>query len=115
MRSSPFILAMTSCVLLMLPGIAAAQHACDDIGDEGWRTVPSVEVAGVEDGKPFEAGGDWLVERTTTLLPLCNYINAVGNYSLRSYQLDPVHKTERVTLCHAGAAIAPYAGSCPPQ
>ncbi len=37
----------------------------------------------------MQSGGDWFVERTTTVLPLCNYINAAGNYSLRSYSLSP--------------------------
>ena len=98
-------------------GLAAApaQHACDAIGDEGWRVVASNEVTDVKDSAPFRDGGDWAVERTTTLLPLCNYFNAVGNYSLRSYSLDPVRQTERVTLCRAGAAVAPYAGPCPPR
>ena len=30
-----------------------------------------------------------MVERTTTLLPLCNYFSPVGSYSLKSYSLDP--------------------------
>jgi hypothetical protein len=101
-------------------GAARAQHACDAIGEEGWRVVASVEIVHVSDGAPYQAGGDWFVERTTTLLPLCNYINAVGNYSLRSYSLDPVRKTERVALCRAGTAdasepVPPYAGPCPPR
>ena len=58
--------------------------------------VPSVEVTGVKDGAPYRAGADWLVERTTTLLPLCNYFSPVGSYSLKSYSLDPFTKTERV-------------------
>jgi len=99
---------------LVVMGAARAQHACDAIGDEGWRTVATSEVTGVKDGAPFEVGGDWFVERVTTLLPLCNYFNAVGNYSLRSYSLDPVEKKERVALCRGGVAVKPYAGKCPP-
>jgi hypothetical protein len=48
-------------------------------------------------------------------LPLCNYFSPVGSYSLKSYSLDPIEKSERVTLCHGAAPVAPYAGPCPPQ
>ena len=113
MRRSPFIAGLA--LLAFWPRIAPAQHACDAIGDEGWRTVPSLEVTATADGAPYPAGADWLVERTVTLVPLCNYYNAVGNYSLRSYQLDPMRKTERVMLCRAGAPVAPYTGPCPPK
>ena len=56
-----------------------------------------------------------LVDRTTTVLPMCNYINASGNYSLRSYSLSPEDKIERVMICRGNAAVAPYAGPCPPK
>ena len=60
------------------------------------------------------------MDRTTTLLPLCNYFNAVGNYSLRSYSLAPSVKVERISICQpaaAGASVAvpPYGGPCPPK
>ena len=100
--------------LMAVTVMAPAQHACDPVTDEGWRVVASVETGGVKDGAPYAVGGDWLVDRTTTLLPLCNYFNAAGAYSLRSYSLGPYDKTERVTLCRAGAPVAPYAGRCPP-
>jgi hypothetical protein len=101
-------------------GAAHAQHACDAAEEEGWRVVPSTEVTDVKDGAPFAAGADWVVERTTTLLPFCNYYSPVGSYSLRSYSLDPFTKVERVVLCHANARgasepVAPYAGACPPK
>ena len=99
---------------------AHAQHACDAATEEGWRVVPSVEVTDVKDGAPFAAGGDWVIERITTLLPFCNYYSPVGSYSLRSYSLDPFTKAERVVLCHTGARglsepVAPYTGACPPK
>ena len=72
----------------------------------------TVETAEVKDGAPYRAGGDWVVDRTVTLLPLCNYFNAVGSYSLRSYSLDPRQQTERVVLCRSGVPVAPYAGAC---
>ena len=81
----------------------------------GWSTVPSHEIVHVADGPPYQAGGDWLVDRTTTVLPMCNYINASGNYSLRSYSLSPEDKIERVMICRGSAAVAPYAGPCPPK
>ena len=74
--------------------------------------VPTVETVEVKDGAPYRAGDDWVVDRTTTFLPLCNYFNAVGTYSLRSYSLDPRPQTERVVLCRSGAPVAPYAGAC---
>ena len=74
----------------------------------------TVETAQVRDGAPYRSGDDWVVDRTVTLLPLCNYFNAVGNYSLRSYSLDPTQRTERVVLCRGGVPVAPYAGKCLP-
>ena len=104
-----------------IPGSAIAQHACDELGDKGWRTVPTVETVAQQDGAPYkgDATGSWFVDRSTTLLPFCNYYNAVGNYSLRSYSLSPEQKTERVEICRADAsglsvAVSPYAGRCPP-
>lgn len=102
---------------------ANAQHACDDLGDRGWGTVPTVETVARVDSKPYraEADGNWYVDRKTTLLPFCNYYNSIGNYSLRSYSLTPEDKIERVEICHSASpgapssAVAPYAGSCPPQ
>jgi hypothetical protein len=101
-------------------GAAHAQQVCDAAGEEGWRVVPSTEVTDVKDGAPFAAGDDWVIERTTTLLPFCNYFSPAGSYSLRSYSLDPFTKAERVVLCHATAPglsepVAPYAGACPPK
>jgi hypothetical protein len=111
-----FALALTCLAAVSLWPVAAhAQHVCDAIGDEGWRVVASTEITGVQDGAPYPAGGDWLLDRATTLLPLCNYFNASGNYSLRSYALDPIKRIERVTLCRSGVAVAPYAGPCPPK
>jgi hypothetical protein len=72
----------------------------------------TVEIADVKDGAPYRAGDDWVLDRTTTLLPLCNYFNASGTYSLRSYSLDPTQRTERVVLCRAGKPVAPHAGPC---
>ncbi len=95
---------------------ALAQHACDDLGEPGWRTVATVETVALKDGIPYrgEPAGSWYIDRSTTLLPFCNYYNSVGNYSLRSYSLSPETRTERVEICHAGVAVSPYAGRCPP-
>jgi hypothetical protein len=105
---------LIACALLM-PALARAQHACDDLGEAGWRTLATRETVSVTDGAPFQSGGDWFVTRTVTVLPLCNYINAAGNYSLRSYSLDPEEQIERVMICRGGAAVAPYVGACPPK
>jgi hypothetical protein len=99
----------------MLAPSARADHSCDALGEPGWSTVPSHEIVNVADGPPYQAGDDWVVDRTTTVLPLCNYINASGNYSLRSYSLSPEGKIERVMICRGNAAVAPYAGPCPPK
>jgi hypothetical protein len=108
------VLLVAAAVALLSPS-ARADHSCDALGEPGWSTVPSHEIVNVADGAPYQADGDWFVERTTTVLPLCNYINASGNYSLRSYSLSPEEKTERVAICRGGAAVAPYAGPCPPK
>jgi hypothetical protein len=117
MKSSVRLLffALVCAVALVRPLAAPADHACDDLGEPGWSTLPSHETVNVADGAPYQAGGDWFVARTTTVLPLCNYINAAGNYSLRSYSLEPEQKTERVVICRGGTAVAPYAGPCPPK
>ena len=103
-------------------GAARADHTCDALGDDGWSTVPTHETVNVTDGAPYQiaAGGDWFVDRSTTVLPLCNYINAAGNYSLRSYSLSPETGKARVAICRAGpagasVAVPPYAGPCPPK
>ena len=49
---------------------ARADHSCDALGEAGWSTIPSHEVVNVVDGPPYQAGGDWFVDRTTTVLPL---------------------------------------------
>ena len=77
--------------------------------------IASRETVDVKDGVPVQDGGDWFVERTITVLPLCNYINAAGNYSLRSYSLAPETKIERVAICEGATAVAPYKGACPPK
>jgi hypothetical protein len=105
---------LTTCWLAAVtPG--RAQHACDAVEDEGWRVLATTEATGVKDSAPYRVGGDWVIDRTTTLLPLCNYFNAIGNYSLRSYSLEPIEKIERVVICRGVTAVAPYVGSCPPQ
>ena len=98
---------------------ASAQHACDAIGEEGWKVVATTEIVDVRSSAPYRVGADWVVDRITTFLPLCNYFNHAGNYSLRSYALDPVDEKERIVLCHAAASgaaapLPPYAGPCPP-
>jgi hypothetical protein len=112
-RLSPAVFA-----LIVSLAAARAEPVCD-AATEGGRVVLSMEVAGVSDSAPVRDGGGWVVERTTTLLPLCNYFSPVGSYSLKSYSLDPQTKTERVTICRAGAqglmSVAPYAGPCPPK
>jgi hypothetical protein len=93
---------------------ARAEPVCD-APTEGGRVLLTMEVTGVSDSAPVQAGADWAVERTTTVLPLCNYFSPVGSYSLKSYSLDPEKKTERVAICRAGNAVAPYTGPCPPK
>jgi hypothetical protein len=110
----PALLLALAGIVSLPPPAAHADHRCDELGEEGWSTLKSHETVAVKDSAPFPIGGDWFVTRTTTVLPLCNYINAAGNYSLRSYSLDPEEKSERVRICRSGRAVAPYSGSCPP-
>jgi hypothetical protein len=119
LKSFPGVLliVMTGAALLLSLHPLRADHSCDDLGEAGWSTVASHETVNVADSAPYQAGtsGDWFITRTTTVLPLCNYINAAGNYSLRSYSLSPEEKTERVAICRGGVAVAPYSGQCPPR
>jgi hypothetical protein len=52
---------------------ARAEPVCDAPTEEGYRVVLSMEITGVTDGEPYQSGPDWIVERTTTVLPLCSY------------------------------------------
>ncbi len=101
---------------------ARANHTCDPVTDEGWRVVPSHETTDRKDSAPYQMGpsGNWFVDRSTTMLPFCNYYNPIGIYSMRSYSLDPETTTERIAICRAtadgrSAPIAPYGGPCPPK
>jgi len=121
MTAKPLALIAFAAAAILAAGPAAAQptHKCDPldpVADVGWAVVPSLETVGVKDSAPYQAGagGDWFVDRTTTLLPFCNYYNEIGIYSMRSYTLTPQATTERIGICHANAAVPPYAGRCPP-
>ena len=99
---------------------AWADHRCDPIGDPGWKTIPTHEIVSQVDGAPYRDGPGWFIDRTVTVLPLCNYFDEIGNYSLRSYSLSPRATTERIGICRidaAGASVAipPYTGPCPPK
>src|ERR1700688_3764 len=101
-------------------GASGAEHKCDPVTDEGWSVMAERETLSQIDGAPYQVGPDWLVKRTPTVLPFCHYFNSIGIYSMRSYSLDPVTTEERIAICRqsreAGlAAVAPYAGRCPPR
>jgi hypothetical protein len=106
------------------PGAAQATHKCDPVdpvADVGWSVVPSLETVGEADSAPYRvgAGGDWFIDRTTTLLPFCNYYNEIGIYSLRSYTLAPQLTKQQIKICQrtdagGSTAVPPYAGTCPP-
>jgi hypothetical protein len=106
------------------PGVAQTLPKCDPVdpvADAGWSVVPSLETVGKTDGIPYQAGADadWFVDRTTTLLPFCNYYNEIGIYSMRSYTLSRQVTKERIAICKAApggsAAVPPYSGPCPPK
>ncbi|MCC6777909.1 MAG: hypothetical protein IT537_14945 [Hyphomicrobiales bacterium] len=110
---------VVSAVLVGLTAAASAEHACDALGQHGWRTLATVETMEQSDSAPYQIGASWFVDRTTTVLPFCNYYNSLGNYSMRSYSLSPETRTERVEICRSSAQgstpVAPYAGHCPPS
>jgi hypothetical protein len=122
------VLAATAGIALAAPSgpvVAQTSPKCDPVdpvSDVGWSVVPSLELIGKVDGAPYQAGagGDWFITRTTTLLPFCNYYNEIGIYSMRSYTLSRQVTQEQIQVCKAApggasAAIAPYAGPCPPR
>jgi hypothetical protein len=99
---------------------AQADHRCDPIGEPGWQIVPSHEIVNQVDGAPYREKTGWFIDRTVTVLPLCNYFDEIGNYSLRSYSLSPRATTEKIGICRTDAggasiAIQPYPGPCPPR
>jgi hypothetical protein len=102
------------------PGAAQANHKCDPvdpISDGGWSVVPSLETVGMMDSAPYQnsGSGDWFIDRTTTVLPFCNYYNEIGIYSMRSYTLAPQVTQQQIKICaRTNAAVPPYAGTCPP-
>jgi hypothetical protein len=123
-RCRAIAVAATLAAPILLAGRASAaepaMHKCDPVTDDGWTVVPERQTLEATDSAPFRVGADWFVTRTTTVLPLCNYFNSIGIFSLRSYSLDPVESEERVEICRdAGAGrstpVAPYTGPCPPQ
>jgi hypothetical protein len=128
-QPSSVVLVIAAIVAIMAaagePGVAQTMPKCDPvdpISDVGWSVVPSLETIGTADGRPYQAGagGDWFVDRTTTLLPFCNYYNEIGIYSMRSYTLSRQVTKERIAICKSApaggsVAIAPYAGPCPPR
>jgi len=84
--------------------------------------MPALETVGKTDSAPYQAGaiGDWFIDRTTTLLPFCNYFNEIGIYSMRSYTLSRQVAKEQIAIARAHPAaatrpVAPYAGPCPPK
>jgi hypothetical protein len=120
----PFIAGLAATLVLALGcGRVAAEvaHKCDPVSDPGWNLLPSQEITGESDSAPYrDASGNWSVDRTTTILPMCNYFDEIGNYSLRSYSLAPRVTKEKIGICRAvsgsrSVPIAPYAGPCPPM
>ena len=120
-------IAVATVVVVIAAGTtsASADHRCDPLdpaADVGWTVVPSHEAVAEVDSAPLQAGagGNWYVNRTTTIVPFCNYYNELGIYSMRSYTLAPVVKEARISICQAGAQgasvpVPPYAGRCPPR
>jgi len=120
----PFIAGLLATLALGLGcsrSAAQGDHKCDPVSDPGWNVVPSLEVTGESDSAPYrDASGNWFVDRSTTLLPLCNYFDEIGNYSLRSYSLAPRVTKEKIGICRADSEsrsvpVPPYAGPCPPM
>jgi hypothetical protein len=99
-------------------GPAAAAHTCDPVTDAGWSVIAADEMLSQTDSLPYRSGSDWFVDRVTAVLPYCHYFNSIGIYSMRSYSLAPVVTEERIAICrrsgNGSAAVAPYAGPCPP-
>jgi hypothetical protein len=109
-------------VMAMAPAFGAPMHKCDPVTEEGWSVMPDRQVLSTTDGAPYKAdpAGTWYVDRTTTVLPFCNYYNAIGIYSLNSYSLEPMESEERVAICRPAidgrsVAVPPYGGPCPPK
>ena len=114
-------------VILVMPmamaRAAPATHPCDPldpVADVGWSVMPSVETISKTESAPYQTGGDWFVDRATTVLPFCNYFNETGNYSMRSYRLSPEVVQERIGICRrdgqgASVPVAPFTGPCPPK
>jgi putative component of membrane protein insertase Oxa1/YidC/SpoIIIJ protein YidD len=116
-----FVVALALSAQAVTPHAAEATHKCDPVTEEGWNVVPSRQTLSETDSGPYQAGspGNWFIDRVTTVLPFCDYFNAIGLYSLNSYSLSPVTTEQRIAICRpaeAGSiAVPPYAGPCPPK
>ena len=120
--------ALAACVLLAASGphgLAQTNPKCDPvdpIADVGWSVVPSLETIATADGAPYQ-GGDrrGLVRRShhhaAAVLQLLQRDRNLQHALLHAVAAG--HQ-EQVQICKAApggasAAIAPYAGPCPPK
>ena len=73
----------SSAIFALLAGVSAAraEPVCDAPTEEGYRVELSMEITGVTEGEPYRSGPDWIVERTTTVLPLRSNCTPVGSYT----------------------------------
>ena len=120
-----------------LENVASAQEIAG-----GWTIHEDLRIVKQVDSAPYEKGGkgNWFVDRKTTTIPMCSVFDDLGQYSLRSYMLQPVVTKSQVKICQAtadGGSVLfvpagmkprpadtayevyepynrPYTGSCPP-
>ncbi len=120
-----------------LENVASAQEIA-----AGWTVNEDHRIVKQSDGVPYEQGrGNWFVDRETTTQPMCSVFDDLGQYSLRSYMLQPFVTKTQVKICQATANGGsarfvpvdakpkppdtahevyepfnrPYLGSCPPR
>ena len=132
---------------LACPAAAHAECSLENVASAeeiaaGWTIHEDRRIVRQMDGAPYEQGGrgNWFVDRETTTLPMCSVFDDLGQYSLRSYMLQPVVTRSQVKICQAtanGGSVPfvapnarprpadtahevyspydrPYAGTCPP-
>jgi hypothetical protein len=130
------------------PGAARAECSLENVASAqeiaaGWTIHEDRRIVKQVDGPPYEQGGrgNWFIDRETTTLPMCSVFDDLGQYSLRSYMLQPSVAKTQVKICQATATGGsarfipldakpkppdtahevyqpydrPYAGPCPPR
>ena len=108
--SGALIVLSTVVVVEAFPRAARAECSLQNVASAeeiagGWTIHEDHRIVKQVDGAPYEQGGrgNWFINRETTTQPMCSVFDDLGQYSLRSYMLQPVVTKTQVKICQATA------------